>query len=94
MKTNPWQKTLRSWVSFWPFPQEYKDKGYKGSQIYVGQVVQVEPIKTKKLECPRAKLTVRGVTGKEMEIDTIDSHVFAHPSYEDALKRKNTYGKD
>jgi hypothetical protein len=89
-----WKRYLRAWVSFWPKPKQYAEGGYSNCEIYIGQVVEVEPqAPSEKGKIPRATLTVRGITKKEMKIDSLESHAMRHASYEEAYERREEYGR-
>ena len=85
---------MRAWVSFWPFPEEYEQGGYRNCQIYIGQVVHVEPRENAQPgNIPRAWITVRGITKREARVCSLESHLIKHSSYEEAFNRRERYGK-
>jgi len=89
-----WKSWQGAWVSFWPNPEQYDEGGYKNCEIYIGQVVLIEPQEPKEPGfIPRAFFTIRGITKREMKICSLESHSIKHRSYEEAFKRREDYGK-
>ena len=57
-----------------------------GAKQLVGEVIYAEGILNGLLEIPSLKLTIRGRSGKTMDIDQVDNHVRFHKTWEDAIK--------
>ena len=85
-----WERWRGKWVSFWPFPEEYDAGGYRSCTVYLGQVVGIHETGISEMgKIPYALLTIRGRTGREMQIDSLRNNCHVHPNYEEALKRQN-----